>query len=333
MVEGNPRGHIKRKLPTDLPPEGEHVKPALGREARKRRREARRERMETHTERLTEAPIAIKPMKPRSWSFRAGVRPRHAPAALKRAADRVRPYGVVWMSWRWVSGALSAMLLMILVGMLTSDIFYVSSVAVGGVNHLTREEVFRFSGVSQKHIFWVDAAAVTAALESNNNIADAEVRIGWPPQMVQIIIRERDPVLVWEQGTDRVWVDINGRVMYQRVDRPDLLRIVYDPNEPLPPDPIAPSTVIPTEVIHGGLLLKSQLPNIDVLLYHPLKGLGWRDPRGWMAWFGRGDNMAMKARVYNSLVTYNNDALQFGEIDVSDPDNPVYTVLWRKGQQ
>lgn len=327
------REHVKKKriaLEEKAPSDG-HVKPLNSRDARRIRRESRKERMAASAENaaMGTSPPAITPMKPRRPHWTA---PRNSPEriAVKRTTNRVRPIGLVWMSWRWVSGALSAILIILLSFLLTSEAFYVSTIAVGGVTYLTREEVFRFSGISQQHIFWVDADAVESQLKANNNIADAEVRVGWPPNMVQIIVRERDPVLTWEQGSDRVWVDINGLVMYQRVDRPDLLRIVYDPSVPENQIPITPNTHMDTEIIHGALLLKSRLTSIDVLLYHPTKGLGWRDPRGWMAWFGIGDNMEMKARVYEALVVYNIDAVQFAEINIADPDNPVYTILWRK---
>ncbi|HLA42834.1 MAG TPA: FtsQ-type POTRA domain-containing protein [Aggregatilineales bacterium] len=338
------QGHVKPKRKRSGETSDEtHVKPAAGREARRLRMEKRREaRQERSVERVEEpvvevkAPPELKSMRPRPWA--GGRRRRERPtrkagiSEASRQEERVRPRGVVWLSWRWVSGSLTAVLLIVLIVLLFSDAFYVNSVAVGGVNYLTREEVFRFSGVSQKHIFWVDVKEVENQLKSSNNISDAQVRVGWPPHMVQIIVRERDPVLIWEQGNDRVWVDVNGMVMFQREDRSDLLRVVYDPNEPQPPGDVGPNTRIPVEIVHGALLLESRLPGIDVLLYHPVKWLGGRDPRGWMAWFGVGDNMAMKARVYTALIDYNSDKLQFGEIDVSDPDNPVYSILWQKSE-
>ena len=307
----------------------DHVKPADGREARKLRRQARREARRTRSSEFVAQEKPVQPMLPRT-PVKKRRRTRDRDREQTRGSERVRPRGMVWMSWRWVSGTLSLSLLIVLIGLLSSSAFYVSSVSVGGVSYLTREEVFQFSDVSQKHIFWVDAEEVEARIESNNNIAEAEVRVGWPPGLVQILVRERDPAIVWEQNTQRVWVDINGQAMFQREDRSDLLRVVYDPNETQPTAPIGPDTMLSTEIVHGALLLKSRLPSIDVLLYHPVKGLGWRDPRGWMVWFGIGDNMAMKARVYESLVATNIDAMQFGEVNISDPDNPVYTVLWRK---
>ncbi len=321
------QGHAKPKnTPDETPDTEQHVRPAAGRRAAQRRRMARREARQTRPPITRATAPTPQPMTTRTK------RKRYTKREDGKATERVRPRGVVWLSWRWVSGTISAVSLIILALLLSSDAFYVRSVAVGGVNYLSREEVFRFSGTSQQHIFWLDENTIRRELESNNNIADAEVRVGWPPNPVQILVQEREPTLVWEQNQDRVWVDVNGVVMYQREDRPDLLRVVYDPNETQPPGSIGPYTRIPPDVVQGALLLHSRLPSIDVLLYHPDKGLGWRDPRGWMAWFGVGDNMVMKAVVYEALIERNLEAVQFGEVDVSDPDNPVYTVLWRRSE-
>lgn len=323
----------RRKERKKLKRTGEgHVAPATGTEARETRREsmqgASRRSGRLRLPMFEEADEDLNKMSPRARTLSGRRKERQSDS--RRPNERVWPIGKIWVSWRWVSGLLSGVLLVMIIGFLTADVFYINSVAVGGVNYLTREEVFRFAGVSQKHIFLVDETEVVEKLENNNNIASAEVRVGWPPNMVQIIIRERDPAIVWEQGDNRVWVDVNGLVMFQREDRPDLIRVVYDPNEPIPPETLGSNSRIKTEIVHGALLLKSRMPSMDVLLYNPRKGLGWRDPRGWMAWFGTGSNMDMKTRVYESIIAQNTNAVQFGEIDVSDPDYPIYTVLWRK---
>lgn len=325
---------VPRRTPNP-PPEDGHVRPAPGRVAKRLRKETEKEARETRV--IKEAQETAEKVLQRMRPLKRRGKTRNSQQIVteqeSRSTDRVRPRGVVWLSWRWVSGTMTAVLLIVLVIMLTTDAFYVSTVAVGGVNYLSREEVFRYAGISQKHIFWVDPLEVEAQLEANNNIADADVRVGWTVPMVQILVRERDPALIWEQGDNRVWVDINGLVMYQRIDRPDLLRIVYDPNVITEAQQVvSAATRIDPEIIQGALLLRSQMPAIDVMVYHPEKGLGWRDPRGWMAWFGIGDNMVMKATVYDALVTYNIDAVQFGEVNVADPDNPIYTILWRKSE-
>ncbi|MBN2304520.1 MAG: FtsQ-type POTRA domain-containing protein [Anaerolineae bacterium] len=262
------------------------------------------------------------------------VTPRRSTGRARRSAQVQRPRSRTrrrtinptrLLSWRAVSGMIVVGLTAVLYLFLTLDEFYVSAVAIGGERYMTREEIFRFSDVAQRHIFWVDPAKVAARLETVPNIADAQVYVGWPPDMVQIIVTEREPALIWEQGV-RVWVDVNGIVMKQREDQPDLLRIVV----PNAGEPITVGARIPQNIITGALYMRSRHPNVDVLLYDSLKGLGYHDGRGWTVWFGSGADMETKLLTYNALVSAFYDKVQFGEVVMSDPDRPYYTVLWRK---
>jgi len=277
-------------------------------------------------------------MRPRSRAQTLGVtgsvsqrrserRARMQARRSRPAKARRKPFNI-WrvLSWRMVSALLVVGFGVLLYLFLSMDAFYVKAVAIGGEKYLTREEIFRFSNTAMRHIFWVDAADVEARLESVPNIADATVYVGWPPNMVQILVVEREPALIWEQQI-RVWVDINGIVMKQREDIEGLLRIVVPNAE----QPIAVGQRIPKAIVEGALRLKFRYPNIDVLLYDSLKGLGYHDGRGWTVWFGTGEDMDTKLRVYNALVAEIVDELQPGEIVVSDPDRPYYTILWRNG--
>jgi hypothetical protein len=247
---------------------------------------------------------------------------RAVPAARRRTAVPVRLF-----SWRAVSGLIVAGLSVVLYLFLTTDAFFVNSVAIGGEKYLTREEIFRQSDIAGKHIFWVDPHEVEKRLESIPNVADAKVYVGWPPDMVQIVITEREPALIWEQNI-RLWVDVNGIVMKQREDRPDLLRIVVPGNN----EPLSPDARIPQTIVDGALELRRRYPNIDVLLYDPMKGLGYHDGRGWTVWFGTGEDMDAKLLVYNKVVeNILAQKIQPGEIVMSDPDRPYFTVLWREG--
>ncbi len=249
-------------------------------------------------------------------------------AQAQRSVERVRRRRTtLWrlISWRTVSGLLVIGLTGVLYMFLTMEAFFVSSVAIGGEKYMTREEIFRFSNIAQQHIFWIDPADVKARLESVPNIAKADVFLGWPPNMVQIVVAEREPALIWEQSV-RVWVDVNGIVMKQREDRTDLLRVVV----PNAAEPITDGERIPQSIIEGAIFLHKRL-NISVLLYDPVKGLGHHNPSGWTVWFGTGEEMDTKLLVYNELVAEIKGILQPGEIFMNDPDRPYYTVLWYEG--
>ncbi len=309
----------------------EHVRSREGKRASKKRRSRRRVAPLPPDEGTSGD--AVRRMRPRTRATPTlGTSPRRTSRRARRRAQvsrpparaRRRPNLYALLSWRAVSGVIVVGLVAVLYLFLTTDTFYVNAVAIGGEKYLSREEIFRYSDIARKHIFWIDPQDVEARLEAVPNIADTTVVVGWPPEMVQILVVEREPALTWEQQV-RVWVDVNGIVMKQREDRPDLLRIVV----PDATEPISVGQHIPQAIVDGALLLKRRYPNIEVLLYDPEKGLGYRDGRGWTVWYGTGEDMDTKLRVYTTLVETIYPAVQPGEIVMSDPDRPYYTVLWR----
>lgn len=253
---------------------------------------------------------------PAIWRGRFSTEAEHAPVQ-----HGVR--GRFSIPWRLVSGLLVASLLMVLALFFTSDAFYVHSIAVGGLRYMTSNEIFALTNVTGLHVFWIDPDEVRAGILRSPTVADADVRVGWPPNMVQIIITEREPALVWEQAGTASWIDLQGRVMRQREDRADLLRVTADSsiNGPIG-DRVDP------EIVTGAVQLQTLLPNVTVLRYHPDKGLGYNDQRGWEAWMGTGSNMPEKIHIYNAIVAnLQARGIVPSEINVANPDAPFYSVL------
>jgi len=112
-----------------------------------------------------------------------------------------------------------------------------------------------------------------------------------------------------------VWIDLQGRVMRQRQDRGDLLRIQADSSIDGPP-----GQTIDGSVVNGALQLHQLLPDVRVLRYHPERGLGFNDPRGWEAWLGTGLDMPQKIVVYNAIVAeLQGEGFRPNAITVADP--------------
>jgi hypothetical protein len=242
--------------------------------------------------------------------------------AVNHSAPREKEF-----SWRWVSAAIIVVLSLVLVFFYTSSVFYVRSIAVGGLTYLTKEEVFAYADIANMHIFWVSPQRVRENLLRSPSIADARVRLAWPPQMVHIVIEEREPALVWEQGGAAVWVDVQGRIMAQRVDRPDLL--VIQASEFVPDGPMSDRGCVSSELVLGALQLQTLIPTVNRLRYEPAKGLGFVDPGGWMVWLGNGQHMAEKVAIYRAIAAdLTARGIQPGEVNVADPDYPYYTKQW-----
>jgi hypothetical protein len=241
---------------------------------------------------------------------------------VNHSAPREREF-----SWRWVSAAIIVVLSLVLVFFYTSNVFYVRSIAVGGLTYLTKEEVFAFADIANMHIFWVNPQRVRENLLRSPSIADARVRITWPPQMVHILLEEREPALVWEQGGAAVWVDVQGRIMAQRVDRPDLL--VIQASEFVPEGLMSDRGRVSPELVLGALQLQTLIPTVSRLRYEPAKGLGFVDPGGWLVWLGSGQHIAEKVAIYRAIASdLTARGIQPGEVNVADPDYPYYTKQW-----
>lgn len=325
-VDDKPATYNKSLTETD-----HHVSAAPGRGARRLRKDAKRRARtkDNNTGNVrpawltfwTNASAAIAAKRPSLGNRRADRRrEKMRREQLDRPSERVRIRGVVYVSWRWLSAAITIFLLVILYVMLATDIFIVDTIAVGQQRYLSPEQVFEAAGIANTHLFWIDPQEVEAELESNPSISDAQVQVGWPPNMVSIVIQERDPILIWEQAGFRVWVDINGIVMFQREEREDLLRIVHR-GEDL--EPLGVDSVIDREIVAGALQLQQEFPTIRVLLYDPIKGLGFRAEGNWLAWFGEGTNMEQRRLVYDQIIREYGGIIQFREIDVSDPDYAI----------
>lgn len=228
------------------------------------------------------------------------------------------------VNWRLFSGAMTLCLALVLGLFFAADAFYVRSVAVGGLKYLTKEEIFAYADIANVHVFWVSPETVRQNLLRSPSIADAQVSLSWPPNMVHIVVAEREPALIWEQGGTAFWVDVTGRVMALRQDRDDLIRIstsITDEASPLQ------SGRVDETIIFGALELQAAMPEVRVLRYDAVKGLGLRSAEGADIWFGVGTGMAEKYAIYQAIQTdLTAQGFQAWEISLVNPDAPYYNL-------
>lgn len=243
-------------------------------------------------------------------------------APREEAGHGVRRQGE--LNWRYVSGLIVIGLIGVLFVFFATDLFYVRTVAVGGADYLEEGEVFRYAGIAESHIFWVNPQDVREdIITSSEVIADARVVIGWPPDMVQIFIEEREPQVIWVQSGVTALVDLQGRVLRYPADDeplPDLLHVVSVNSLTGPPGADAP---IPEQAVAAAIQLR-QLGRQESVQYHPVKGLGFTEGN-WEAWLGTGTDMANRLRIYEAL---RDNLLGRGitptEINVANPEGAYY---------
>lgn len=280
---------------------------------------------------------------PRRWFQNADLAARRA-RVRKRQTERApaaTPRNVrfrIYVSYRWLSAALFILLVGALYLMLTLPVFFIRSIKVAGTKYLTPNEIVQRSELGNVHIFWVDPDEVERLLERDPSIADADVRLGWFPNLVQINITEREPALVWEQAEARVWLDVQGRVIAPRADLPDLVLVsVKNPSDTIhlgrcalqgTKEVLGPQNCIDESTVAGALSFKALYPDVARMVYDPNKGLGFEDGRNWTLWFGDGTDIQTKMLVYTRIVEeeYTKKGTQFIEVNVTDPDAPYFSI-------
>lgn len=242
----------------------------------------------------------------------------------------------IFVSTRWFSGTLASICLLMLILFYTNGAFVIREIYVSGTRYLTPPEIFQRSGLANLHIFSLDPLDVANLLKQDTTIADAQVIIGWPPTMVQISITEREPALIWEQAGQRVWVDVRGQVMALRQDLQTLVRVVVPKPSTvahLGPCPLqgmtellGPGNCIDPQTVLGALKFKALYPNVEEMVYDPVRGLGFQDGRGWVLWFGDGTDIDVKMAVYNRMIEeyFVKQGIQFVEVNVVNPDVPWF---------
>jgi len=226
------------------------------------------------------------------------------------------------VSARWISLGL---LILVGVGLYllgAEQTFFVADVTVEGTVTLSPEAVIENSGVTGRHIFWVNPQTVARQLLEMPNLLGATVEVGWPSQ-VNIAVTERAPVMAWDQRGQRFWVDEQGQLMQARQEKADLLVILSQESEEL-----TPGARIPSQVLAGAQQLRSLRPNIVSLYYDRENGLSYQDGRNWRAYFGLGQDMNQKLVIYEALV---DDLmardLQPEYISVINKEKPYYRVV------
>jgi len=236
-------------------------------------------------------------------------------------------------NWRWISLFISLAIIAAMVVVFTNPMFYVQRAEIGGLRYVPPEEVYAGAGIANYHILFVDPAQVEANVLQSPSLESAQVSVSWPARVV-INVREREPALIWEQGADRYWVDVNGNLMQLRRDLPNLVRVINEGNA-IPfrcagtgcANGESQTPGIDPDVVLGAQQLKTLRSNIDVLYYDPVRGLSYQDGRGWRGYFGKGTDMSAKLSVYETIVAnLVARGVQPIRIDVSNLSAPYYSV-------
>lgn len=209
--------------------------------------------------------------------------------------------------------------------------FRVPQAQVTGNQLIPSLELSAAMNISGQPIFLLKPDELETRLRLNYpELTSVEVAIELP-NIVSVRVVERRPVVRWEQGGGYTWIAEDGVAFRPRGENPELISVVAVSAPALTlsaADPLNPVPFISTEMVQALKGLAGHVPPGMTILYDPVLGFGWNDPRGWLVYFGTKDSdVELKMRVYESMV---NSLTQRGirpvMINVTHPTAPYYRI-------
>ncbi|MBN1538079.1 MAG: FtsQ-type POTRA domain-containing protein [Anaerolineales bacterium] len=213
----------------------------------------------------------------------------------------------VQFGWRLASGLLIAALSVAIYYLWTLPMFQVDNVEVSGLSRLSARDVYTVMNVSNQPIFTLDENKIEQKIASAfPEFSDVEVKLGLP-NVVQVDVVERLPLLKWHQEDKTTLVDANGFAFPERALEEKGPSVVVEALSAPPPIPIGEITEVSMQflsidMVSAILSMSAQVPAGATLIYDAQHGLGWQENQGWSVYFGDARDVDMKLNVYKTLL-------------------------------
>jgi cell division septal protein FtsQ len=219
------------------------------------------------------------------------------------------------IGWRLVSGMMVLALGAILYLAWNAPMLKVDALQVDGLRRLKSADLNAVVDVTGKPIFLVDQDKMLESLQAAfPELLDLSVEVKIPARVIVRAV-ERRPVLAWTQDGRTLWVDAEGVTFPVRGEVGELIHVEAESLPASPPvmveegeeseaAPAKPAAfTLPTTLVEAIQEVKEEAPENTSLLYSNRHGLGWKDSRGWQAYFGTDiQDMDAKLKVYKALV-------------------------------
>jgi cell division protein FtsQ len=208
------------------------------------------------------------------------------------------------IGWRVVSGLVAGTCVFLLSWFVMAETFTVGAVELRGAQRLDAAAINTALQVAGSSIFSVQPDQLLGILRAQfPELERVSVGVGFPAS-VAVLVKERQPVLAWEQAGLTVWVDAAGVAFISSETADSLISVTaLEAPPPLKPDQYGRHQLIRPEMVSSIQTLSQIAPQGSVLIYDPTMGFGWSDPGGWQAFFGLDDSdIVQRMAVYRSLL-------------------------------
>ena len=246
-----------------------------------------------------------------------------AVATPRGAEIRIPSLGLKVFGARWLSLALLALSVVLLVRAVQGQQFVVGELDISGNTFIPASQIRSVTDLNGKLIFLINPEEVVDQLEKLPEVQSAEVEIHWM-NLVSVHITERPPMVEWNDGGRTWWVGAEGIAYSPQGENPGLIRV--DSAEPflnIQVDPTLPA--LAPELVQTAVELKAALPLETALSFDEIHGFSIQTANGTQVYFGFGEDIQIKIRVYQAIAAALEERNQtVGVISVEDASSPYY---------
>ena len=268
----------------------------------------------------------------RHGSTQASARGQHYDIAFSLGNTGVRAptFSLPEFGPRWVSGALTLLLVFLLFTMWNASAFTVQAAEVTGNVRISGADISSMLGVVGQPVF----KAVPTVLETNlrnayPDLAFVKAHVAFPNR-VSVQVVERVPILAWYQNGVVTWIDADGVAFLPRGEAQGLIQVAANGTPPRVDGtdklPIYEQKFIDPAMVGAMKELYPYLPANAPMIYDPQYGMGWQDSHGWFVYFGQtATDIPKKLLAYQAIsATFTSQGIQPSLVSVEYPDAPFY---------
>jgi cell division protein FtsQ len=241
--------------------------------------------------------------------------------------DAVLPAKRRQVNVRWISGILLVLLALSAFALATMPQFRVSKPTVSGSNLINLEEITYYTGLRSIPLFMVDPESIRQTLLKRYPEAkDVKVKAMFPNQ-VDITLEQRKPILEWDFGGSKFWVDDQGIVMKELTEPSEMMYVLANsfPGARNKFDRKVPESFT-THMLKTLKDIYAVKPEDGTLFYTYENGYGWMTKGEFTLWLGRDSNdLDEKLKMAESLANYFKEEEIFPEmLSLEFPGAPYY---------
>ena len=197
----------------------------------------------------------------------------------------------------------SALLLVAVIGAIswlhTDSLWFVyrENVTFSGITYVNADDLYAQSGIDSWNIFWLSPRALRERLIALPTVADAQVHIQLPNQVV-VEVQEEQPVALWVTQAGNFWVLPDGTALPEPAPGQEGLLQIIDPQRDAQAWGDITGPALDVGVLQSAQTLLGYMPGVDQIYFNKGVGLNFHlpDSSSWVYW---GDGLNMDKKYVN----------------------------------